>query len=102
MIRLRRPACPKRLATEGAEQTAALCKAAGASAAAAEGLRERDFHAAVYAHPEVRQTLWAMQHGKCAYCEKPLNEENAEVEHFRPKSAWQELASPKLSRPGYY
>jgi AAA domain, putative AbiEii toxin, Type IV TA system len=38
-----------------------------------------------YAPPEVRKQLCELQHQKCAYCEKGIEEEGYPIEHFRPK-----------------
>ncbi len=46
-----------------------------------------------YNKTEVVSALWAMQHGKCCYCERRLPETGhlKAVEHFRPKSVFPEL-----------
>ncbi len=101
MIRVRRPAAvPPRLAVEGATETRALCAAVEASPAAWQGF---EFKAAVYGHDSVRQVLLAAQHHKCAFCEQRISVANeGDVEHFRPKGAWQRHRGDTLHRPGYY
>ncbi len=46
-----------------------------------------------YRHQEIKEKLFASSHQKCAFCEaKPAESGNIEVEHFRPKSLYPELA----------
>ncbi len=46
-----------------------------------------------YKHKDIREKLFASSYHKCAYCEaKPAESGNIEVEHFRPKSIYPELA----------
>lgn len=57
----------------------------------------------LYKHPDVKQQLISVQHGKCAFCEsKILHVTYGDVEHFRPKAAVRQDPSDDLSRPGYY
>jgi len=46
-----------------------------------------------YTKPQVRDTLWNMQHGKCCYCERNLDTEgsNQQVEHYRPRKRYPTL-----------
>lgn len=53
-----------------------------------------------YKHPEVKQALRDLFHGKCAYCESPLPTQPAEVEHYRPKG--EVIVDGRARRPGYY
>lgn len=39
-----------------------------------------------YGPPEVRRALWDMQHRKCCYCEKEIEDTHEDVEHYRPKA----------------
>lgn len=46
-----------------------------------------------YRHPDIKEKLFASSHQKCAFCEaKPAESGNIEVEHFKPKSLYPELA----------
>lgn len=46
-----------------------------------------------YRHPDIKEKLFAASHQKCAFCEaKPAESGNIEVEHFKPKSLYPELA----------
>lgn len=49
---------------------------------------------------EYRNALKACQGNKCCFCEKPVA--TADIEHFRPKSAWQQEKPGRQERPGYY
>lgn len=49
---------------------------------------------------EYRKALKNCQGNKCCFCEKPIA--NADIEHFRPKSAWQQTKGSPLNKPGYY
>lgn len=49
---------------------------------------------------EFRKQLLICQGPKCCYCEKPVA--SGEIEHYRPKAAWQQTRKSKISRPGYY
>lgn len=53
---------------------------------------------AVYGHIEVRKALEKLFHGKCAYCESPLEETGWNVEHYRPKGQ----VAERKDHPGYY
>ncbi len=44
-------------------------------------------YARLWGKPDVRDTLWRMQHGKCCYCERKRDAtRESDIEHFRPKS----------------
>lgn len=47
-----------------------------------------------------RLKLISLQGNKCCYCEKPID--NGQIEHYRPKAAYQEKRNSRLIRPGYY
>lgn len=46
-----------------------------------------DFQA--YRDDDVKEALWNMFNGKCAYCEAPFINQGVHVEHFRPKGGVQ-------------
>lgn len=61
------------------------------------------FDVGVYGHADVRQILKTAQLWKCCFCESKIEDVSyGEVEHFRPKAAWQQAKGSKLTRPGYY
>lgn len=61
------------------------------------------FDRAIYADTSVKESLVAMQHNKCAFCEaKPLHVSDGDVEHFRPKGGVRQSDDDPLQQPGYY
>lgn len=105
MIRIYRPSTgPEVLVTEGdvrrREHEAAID---GDRAAFASGEASLTFDREVYADESVKETLVAMQHSKCAFCEaKPLHVSDGDVEHFRPKGGVRQSDADPMQRPGYY
>ena len=100
MIRIHKPArVPEKLATDGKTETE---KDKALFSEFEEefrtGKRKFEFKKTIY--KSVKEELKDAQHGKCCFCEREA--ENFDVEHFRPKSAWQQKPEDKLSRPGYY
>ncbi len=65
------------------------------------GGKKFDFEARIYNHPTVKQALIAAQFGKCCFCERIVGTDG-DVEHFRPKQAYQQAPGDSLERPGYY
>jgi uncharacterized protein (TIGR02646 family) len=53
-----------------------------------------------YGYEEFRKALEVCQGSKCCFCEKPIG--GGQIEHFRPKAAWQQSKGTSLNRPGYY
>lgn len=98
MIRIHKPNTPPvTLRTRGQQAMRDLC------AAYDRGERRFDFDRSIYAAPAVKITLQTAQHGKCAFCESKFTHVGyGDVEHFRPKAAFQQRAKDKLVRPGYY
>ncbi|GMU87563.1 MAG: hypothetical protein AMXMBFR48_28040 [Ignavibacteriales bacterium] len=46
-----------------------------------------------YKHAEIKQSLLEMFHGKCGFCESKItNVDFGDIEHFKPKSIFPELA----------
>jgi uncharacterized protein (TIGR02646 family) len=58
-------------------------------------LKEPEPDKDLYNRKEVVDTLWAMQHGKCCYCENLIPQKGhlKAVEHFRPKSIFKYLTN---------
>ncbi|MGZ5443143.1 MAG: hypothetical protein ACXW5U_14130 [Thermoanaerobaculia bacterium] len=55
----------------------------------------------VYKDDSVKTALYAMFHGKCAYCEfMYIGGMPVDIEHFRPKGAV--IVDGKMRKPGYY
>lgn len=53
-----------------------------------------------YGEDEFREALIIAQGEKCCFCEKPID--GGQIEHFRPKKAYQTTPGQSLIRPGYY
>jgi uncharacterized protein (TIGR02646 family) len=53
-----------------------------------------------FGRTEYSTSLRKCQGNKCCFCEKPVG--GADIEHFRPKAAWQQAKREQLNRPGYY
>ncbi|WP_428268373.1 hypothetical protein [Haliangium sp.] len=105
MIRIRRPAeAPPTLRGRGVEARRALEAAYDANPGAYDaGDESFDIDSNIYAAKDVKETLIAMQHGKCAFCEAKITHVTyGDVEHFRPKRGWQQTDADELQRPGYY
>jgi len=60
------------------------------------------FKPTVYGADEVRDSLFAVQHNKCCYCESEFRHVyiSGEVEHFRPKGFVQQTKGTKREYPG--
>ena len=57
----------------------------------------------VYKRKEVKEALKKMFYDKCAYCEASIEPVTyGDIEHFRPKSAYQQDSLEPLVYPGYY
>lgn len=53
-----------------------------------------------YGYDQFRAALEQNQGPKCCFCEKAV--EGGNIEHFRPKKAWQQVRGTPYNRPGYY
>ena len=107
MIQVHKPEAPEILTTKGQAARDEMCTAYE------RGVREFDFDKAkeIYGHKTVKKALLKAQHGKCCYCEakfsftpEPESTANSpgDIEHFRPKSAYQQKTGDKLTKHGYY
>jgi len=57
----------------------------------------------VYGDTTVKQALQTVQHHKCCFCESRIGHiDDGDVEHFRPKKAFQQAIGTPLLRPGYF
>jgi len=61
-----------------------------------------DFKDSVFNGDGVKTQLLHDQHQKCAYCEVNMAGDYGAVEHYRPKTGWQENKNDILHKPGYY
>lgn len=94
MIRIRKPPAPEKLRQDGQAETVRNYRLYD------EGTRKFEFKSSIYGDTTVKEALRQAQHGKCCFCER--KEEIGDVEHFRPKSGYQQNVQDKLNRPGYY
>jgi len=94
-------AAPEVLRIRGKALRKALCKQF--SVAYPDFMTKKiSFNRDVYAHRDVKTVLLRCQHNKCAYCESIVRRHPGCVEHFRPKSGFQQMKSEKIAKPGYY
>lgn len=63
------------------------------------GDRTFTFSRDIYGHRSVVEALRRAQHNKCCYCERKAE---GDIEHFRPKSGYQQSIGSPFQRPGYY
>ncbi|AJY67329.1 hypothetical protein [Burkholderia glumae] len=67
------------------------------------GFTSDAFDSNLYASDAIKAALIKSHSGRCAYCETLINQTAyGDVEHFRPKAAYETSWSPALFRPGYY
>jgi uncharacterized protein (TIGR02646 family) len=96
VIRIHRdPTEPRALAAARASKLADLAK----KVATGEKLLDADFDG--YGAAEVKDALYKMHHRKCCYCEKRIEKENEDVEHFRPKRRANRVPGSR-DRSGYW
>ena len=103
MIRIHKPkTAPKKLTTDGKQKCKSHCDAYSLNPSAYETNKEKfDFASSIYAHESVKETLIKVQHQKCCFCERIIGK-NGDVEHFRPKGAYQQAQGESLKYPAYY
>jgi uncharacterized protein (TIGR02646 family) len=90
VIRIYKVDAPPDFIHAGDEHAQVLCAAYDADAEAYRtGGKKMALHETIY--QSVTPELDACHHGKCCYCEAPLDA-NSEVEHWRPKSRYYWLA----------
>jgi len=99
MIRIKKPRkVPSVLKNKGRKEKLRIC-----NAYENDGKRDFDFDRKIYADKTVKEALIKAQHDKCFLCESKITHiDYGDVEHFRPKKAFQQNAKEKLIRPGYY
>ena len=99
MIRIKKPQkVPGILKNKGEKEKLAMC-----DAYENEGKRDFDFDRKIYGDKTVKEALILAQHDKCFLCESKITHiDYGDVEHFRPKKAFQQTEKEKLNYPGYY
>lgn len=103
MIRIIKPSqAPDILVTEGKEKTDKICELYEQFEQEFQMGKKKfeEFDKTIYGHKSLKDALKTVQHHKCCFCER--KEEIGDVEHFRPKSAYQQKEGDKLSSIGYY
>lgn len=105
MIRIEKGSAPDILATTGVQKSDAVCALYEANREVYDsGNKRLSFDGKTYGHPDVRQSLGASHHGKCAFCEviipRPYADPN--VEHWRPKGSVKQQRGDAALTPGYY
>ncbi len=102
---------PVVLATKGKTATAQLIAQYEAEPDAhhvADGKSEKDirkfeYDSGIYGHSQVKDQLKREQHNKCCYCESAFSGTSyGDVEHFRPKAAYNPGLNLPLAYPGYF
>ena len=61
-----------------------------------------NFDSNIYANAEVKESLKISHNRKCAYCERHLNGDFGDVEHFRPKGGYVDERTQRIEKPGYW
>ncbi len=99
MIRIKKPQkVPLILKNKGKKEKLKMC-----DAYENEGKRDFDFDRKIYGGKTVKEALIKAQHDKCFLCESKITHiDYGDVEHFRPKKAFQQNAKENLTFPGYY
>jgi hypothetical protein len=101
MIRIDRGAEPNALASARATHLPAAVAAFNAHGGPSQALSDK---LTGYSVKPVKETLYARQNRKCAYCERRTDFSSHHVEHFRPKDgAWRhERGQPAKVDQGHY
>jgi uncharacterized protein (TIGR02646 family) len=61
------------------------------------------FEKKIYGSASVKRALRKAQHDKCCYCEGSFAAQSSgDVEHFRPKTCFQQAKGAPIEYPGYY
>ncbi len=94
MIRITKPAAPQKLLTDGKAETEHNKRLYE------KGVRNFEIKKSIYGHKTVKKALTTAQYQKCCFCERKT--EMGDIEHLRPKNAYQQKEGEPLSKPGYY
>jgi uncharacterized protein (TIGR02646 family) len=103
MVHIPKPPAPAILLTDGTGKAFEHCNHYDSSTPQQRRAKKFfPFEGKIYSSLTVRAILSIVQHGKCAFCETPLLGCYGDVEHFRPKAAWQQQKGDTPHYPGYY
>lgn len=104
MIKLTRPTkVPNKLLIEGKNKTLEHCNDINIlSGIVTKGVKV--FDSKIYGHKTVKSALKKAQNDKCCFCESKVTHISyGDVEHFRPKAAYKNKKSDKVTKkPAYY
>ncbi|MBR1834918.1 MAG: hypothetical protein IJ785_05390 [Bacteroidales bacterium] len=95
MRRIHKGDCPNILATQAAAGLVQL------ENDLAQGI-DLNFNSNIYNHADVKRSLKTSHRQKCAYCERYLNGDFGDIEHFRPKGGHVDATTGELREPGYW
>jgi uncharacterized protein (TIGR02646 family) len=104
LIRIIRPAAaPAKLASGAVLLEALIARRRRDPDDGASMERAFAFSRAVYGAKTVKNSLRKMQYDKCCYCEVDFTANSpGDVEHFRPKTCFQQAIGTPVLYPGYY
>lgn len=105
MIKLTRPTTvPNILLTKGKKKCLSHCISFNRlSVKYINGDNKFKFDSDIYGDSSVKTALKIAQSGKCCFCESKVTHISyGDIEHFRPKAAFNNNKGDKLIRPGYY
>jgi len=103
VIRIHKPTTPpEKLAIDGKKKRRSHCVSYSRNPSAYQaGEKKFKFNRLIYAHETVKKALMKAQHKKCCFCERKIGIDG-DVEHFRPKQAYQQAKGEPLQYTGYY
>jgi uncharacterized protein (TIGR02646 family) len=99
VIRINKPAAPPAYLVKASARATQRLKDAYDAAPADFATKALDISRSIYANASVVTVLRLAQHNKCCFCERKAE---GDVEHFRPKSGFQQTTDEELQYPGYY
>jgi len=102
MIKINKGAAPPALVKANTRHNASNAIKYLANKANYDNGNEAFTFTAAYHSNAVKLALNAAQFGKCAFCEAKFVNDDAHVEHFRPKGKVDQYPSGPSSYPGYY
>ena len=102
MIRINKPDTPpKTLQEKGQKATQKDLQLYESSSELSRSKKDFfSFDSTIYTHSSVKEILKVSQYDKCCFCERKI--ELKDVEHYRPKAAYQSDSETDLIRPGYF
>jgi hypothetical protein len=105
MIKVSKPAtAPKNFRERGKQETTKLKTAYSRNPGDyISGAKKFEFKSSIFGAKSVKSALKKAHKDKCCFCESLVTVvAYGDVEHFRPKGRFRQIASQDLQRPGYY